>query len=194
MFCSKCGAQLEDSARFCDKCGNPMNGAPVSQNTVKEKIPDTEVVLRVKPEFNFLYSNIGSIIAAIMVIVMTLLMSFDVGFVAFGTGLFIAGIIMVFAIIGSFFRKAQINNMRYDFYRTKIEYSDSFLNKAEKEVKYKHIRETVLSRGIFERLFGFGSVILYTNAESGLGNGIVISCLKNSEQVYKQIKDLLNND
>ena len=84
--------------------------------------------------------------------------------------------------------------MNYEFYRTKIEYSDSFLNKAEKEVKYKHIRETVLSRRIVDRIFGFGSIILFTNAESGFGNGIVIPYVENSEAVYKEIKELLERN
>ena len=31
MFCSKCGAQLPDDAKFCDKCGAALhsNAAPV---------------------------------------------------------------------------------------------------------------------------------------------------------------------
>ncbi len=34
MFCSKCGAELKDGAKFCVKCGNPLNGqAPGQQMT-----------------------------------------------------------------------------------------------------------------------------------------------------------------
>ena len=80
----------------------------------------------------------------------------------------------------------------YDFYKTKVVYSDSFLNKVEKEVKYKYIRECVLTRTVSDRIFGFGRIVLYTNAESGYYNGIVIPCLEDSEILYQQIKELLD--
>lgn len=31
MFCPKCGAQLNDGARFCNVCGNQLSGAPAPQ-------------------------------------------------------------------------------------------------------------------------------------------------------------------
>lgn len=195
MFCQKCGAQLEDTAKFCDKCGNAVNGA-VAQNVVKEKIPDTEVLLQVKPKFKFLYFSFSMIVTCISIIV--LLATMGLLMEEFGmmllTALGICVPIVLISLISIFFKKAQLKNMNYEFYRTKIEYSDSFLNKAEKEVKYKHIRETVLSRRIVDRIFGFGSIILFTNAESGFGNGIVIPYVENSEAVYKEIKELLERN
>lgn len=191
MFCQKCGAQLEDTAKFCDKCGNAVNGV-VAPNVAKEKLPDTEVLLRVKPTFKFLYYTLGSIISCGVIFLFFLMLALIAGEIYLSLiSLPFCLLIMIITLIQAFFKKAQLRNMNYEFYRTKIEYSDSFLNKAEKEVKYKHIRETVLSRRIFDRIFGLGAVILYTNAESGFGNGIVIPCLENSEAVYKEIKELL---
>jgi hypothetical protein len=43
----------------------------------------------------------------------------------------------------------------------------------------------------YQRLFGLGSIILYTNAESGFGNGICINDLSNSEEIYKKIKEII---
>ncbi len=31
MYCSKCGAQIDDSATFCQYCGTPTTGTPVNQ-------------------------------------------------------------------------------------------------------------------------------------------------------------------
>ncbi len=32
MYCSKCGAKMEDGASFCTECGAPVAGAPASAN------------------------------------------------------------------------------------------------------------------------------------------------------------------
>jgi len=80
----------------------------------------------------------------------------------------------------------------YDFYKTKVIFQDSFLNKSEKEVKYKYIREVGMRQSFFQRFFGLGNIILYTNAETGYANGIMINNVENAEQVYKNIKELIN--
>ena len=43
-----------------------------------------------------------------------------------------------------------------------------------------------------QRYFDLGSVILYTNAETGLGNGIFIKNISNVQEIYKQIKEITN--
>ena len=194
MYCSKCGNVLEDTARFCDKCGNPTGVGEVNNNIVKEKRVDNEVRILVKPRFKALYFMLSSIIASVFV-------SLFMIFITVIEGEFLAGLLMALIIsaiilgasaIALIFRKMQIKNMEYTFYSTKILYKDSFLNQTEKEVKYKHIRECVLTRTVFDRIFGFGRIILFTNAESGYGNGIVIPFVENSSEVYKQIKELLD--
>lgn len=51
MFCGKCGAKMEDNARFCPNCGNKMQELP-QQNTAQqtgssvfEKLPDLNTAL-----------------------------------------------------------------------------------------------------------------------------------------------------
>lgn len=41
MFCSKCGAQLADSAAFCKQCGNAMRATLPSG---KQNVPQTPVI------------------------------------------------------------------------------------------------------------------------------------------------------
>lgn len=187
MFCSKCGAQIADDAKFCDKCGNNVaGGATPSMANVNE--PDNEVLFSVKPKFKLLYYCWGYFVWALIIIIVS---SIAEGFGGFVGGLIFAVIVFVLCLISTIFKRLQLKNMKYDFYRTKVEYTDSFLNKAEKTVKYKNIRESVLSRTISDRIFGFGRVILHTSAETGYINGIVIPCLENSEEAYKKIKELI---
>lgn len=194
MFCSRCGSVLEDTARFCDKCGNPTGAGEVNNYIVKEKKVDNEVRFVVKPKFKALYFMIGAIIGAIVssfFIVLPFGIMGEAG-MALIIALVFSVIILGSSAISMLFKKMQIKNMEYSFYSTKIVYTDSFLNQTEKEVKYKYIRECVLTRTITDRIFGFGRIVLYTNAESGYGNGIVIPFLENSSEVYKQIKELLD--
>ena len=90
----------------------------------------------------------------------------------------------------------QYNDLQYDFYATKIEYKD------EKELKYKYIREVTLNKSIIERMFNMGTIRLFTNASSGMvnsknhkaagKNGIYIHCVKDAQEQYKKIKEMID--
>lgn len=195
MFCSKCGNVLEDTARFCDKCGNPTGVGEANSNIVKEKKVDDEVQLVVKPKFKALYFMLPVIITSVIVIVLSCLFAALEGLLVIGLlmSLGISAVILVTTAISMLFKKIQMKNMEFTFYNTKIVYKDSFLNQVEKEVKYKNVRECILTRTIFDRIFGFGRIAIFTNAESGYANGIGILYVENSAEVYKRIKELLDN-
>lgn len=191
MFCQKCGNELENSARFCDKCGaSQVAGAQEVNNA---KMPDNEVIFTIKPTFKLFYYLCGILVSVILIFVVFVIMAgyAEIEEMIIG-GWIVSGIILILGLIYVVFKAVQIKNMEYKFYRTKVEYTDSFLNKTQKEVKYKYIRETLLSRRIFDRIFGFGTIILFTNAETSFGNGIFIPCIVNSEEQYKKIKELLD--
>ena len=194
MFCERCGTQLPDDAAFCTKCGaSTVKGAKTSEK-VEEKISDTEVQLNVKPTFKFGYILLPSLICYIII---TLIIS--VPFFAIEEPM--AGIVLM---VGMFFtlavvvaiqawvKKKQFDNYTYNFYKTKVIFRDSFLNLSEKEVKYKYIREVTMRQTFVQRWFNIGSIILFTNAETGFGNGIFINCVEDVQNVYKNIKTIID--
>lgn len=193
MFCAKCGNLLEDNAKFCDKCGTATIANNYNASNVANKIVDNEVQLSVKPTYKSIYFMWSTYVAIVLIMILFIIFSIAIeSWIGFVFGLVLSVIILGVKFISLIFKKKQLQHMKYDFYKTKVEYSDSFLNKAEKEVKYKYIRECVLSRTVSDRIFGFGRIVLFTNAESDFGNGILIPFLKNSETVYKQIKELID--
>ena len=191
MFCERCGTQLPDTAEFCTNCGTSI--ARGGRRPAAEKIPDTQIQLRVQPSFKFGYMVLPSlIIYGIMILIFSLMMgaiSAVVGLVVFLVCFVILALILG---IKTALNKKQYDSFTYDFYKTKVVYRDSFLNLSEKEVKYKYIREVTMRQTFIQRYFNIGNIILFTNAETGYGNGIYIMNVEDVQDVYRDIKSVID--
>ena len=191
MFCQKCGTQLPEDAMFCTNCG-----VNVQENTkVEEKIIDNEVQFNVKPTFKIGYIIISEfaiwvffIFLLVPMIMLLLMMESIEGLEAIILGILVCILLYCGWLI---LRKKQYENYSYDFYKTKVIYKDGFINKSEKEVKYKHIREVSKRESFIQRFFGLGTITLHTNAETGYLNGIHIINVENVDEVYKKINEII---
>ncbi len=190
MFCEKCGTKLPDDAAFCTNCGASISGEVKKS---EEKISDKEVQLQIKPTYKTGYMILPYIA---MMLIFVVCMGLPMFAVSAGAGMVMSiGIIAVILVIfgiSYLFTKKQYNSYQYDFYKTKVIYKDSFLNVSEKEVKYKYIREVTMRQTIFQRMFNIGTIILFTNAETGVGNGISIINVENVQEEYKKIKEVID--
>ncbi len=208
MFCKKCGTEMSEDARFCPKCGYEVQKG--KDNTKEIIIEDNEIQYKLKPKFHVGYKLITNFARAILYVVIF-------GFIIIGdldedvrdvtaalgnwTGI-VAGILILYVFIKMIFQKIQYDYFEYNFYKTKVEYKDGFLNKEEKELKYKHIREVSLKQNVLERMFGIGTIRIYTNASSGYSygnhnnmknlNGLQIHCIQNPKEQYEKVKALID--
>ena len=191
MFCEKCGTKLPDTAEFCPNCGTKI--AKKGNNAVSERVKDTEIQLRVKPTFKFIYMLLPYLIIFIIMIFMFSLI-FTMISVSVGIKLFLICFVIMAVILAikTAINKMQYNCYCYDFYNTKVIYRDSFLNLSEKEVKYKNIKEVTMRQTFIQRIFNIGNIVLFTNAETGLGNGIFMVNIENVEDVYRKVKEIIN--
>ncbi len=190
MFCEKCGTKLADDASFCANCGTKI-GEGVS-NT-KEKIDDKEVILNVKPTYKVGYMVLPYLSTYLfLVLFIGLPMFFGYATAGIVVSLGMLAVMAVIYGISYIFSKKQYDNYTYDFYKTKVNYKDSFLNVSEKEVKYKYIREVTMRQTFIQRFFNIGNIILFTNAETGMGNGICIVNVANVQDVYKKVKEVID--
>lgn len=203
MFCKNCGTEMNENARFCPKCGSDKSGEQAQTKEIKK---DNEIKFQLKPEFNLMYKltkSIGNVVLYLFLIFLVIPSLFVVLFLLPVTIIIAVVIIAVIIGIKMIFEKKQYDNLEYNFYATKVEYIDGFLNREEKELKYKYIREVTMSQSILERICGIGTIKIFTNASSGMytgrnhnslkgKNGIYIHCVRGVQEQYKRIKQIID--
>lgn len=204
MFCRNCGAEMSDTARFCPKCGHDRMGEGTSQR--QEIVEDNRIRFQLRPEFNLVYKILTTLWRAIiyMFFICFLFTSlYKLWFLYPSTFLITLGIMLVYIVIKLIFEKMQYDDVEYNFYATKVEYKDGFMNKEEKELKYKYIREVTMNQNILERFCDIGTIKIFTNASSGYGNsgnhnnmrgrnGLYIHCVDNVQEQYRAIKQIID--
>lgn len=184
---------MSDTSRFCSKCGNER---VEGQSQRKEVVEDNRIRFLLKPEFQVLYqllSNIGH--ALVYIFICFLFTRLYVLWFIYPSTLLITIAIMIIYVIGKLiFRRMQYDYLEYNFYSTKVQYKDGFINKEEKELKYKYIREVTMSQNILERFCGIGTIKIFTNASNGGYNGIYIHCVYNVQEQYMIIKEIIDTE
>lgn len=207
MFCRNCGTEISDTAKFCPKCGSSITRSTTAGENEKEKIVEDNVLkYRLKPRFHVLYkflTNLGRALLYVFIIGIAILDS-DIVSYFYKQAISIALIyIVVYIIVKMIFGKLQYNVMEYNFYKTKVEYKDGFFNKEEKELKYKFVREVIMTQNILERMCNIGTIRIFTTASSGNygtnnhngmrgKNGIYIHCVENVREQYEKIKQIID--
>lgn len=205
MFCKNCGTEVSEEARFCPKCGTEISGEKIQKNNeIKE---DGTVKFQLKPKFNWGYKfiTVGALtLLWVIIIAFWLSESLVELLILFPTlPQIVIAIVAIYIVIKLIFEKLQYDALEYNFYTTKVEYKDGFLNKEEKELKYKYIREVTMSQNILERIFNIGTIKVFTNASSGGAynskhnkmygkNGLAIHCIENVKEQYAKVKEIID--
>ena len=201
MYCRKCGQEMQNDSSFCSACGTAVGESP--RTVVQESnIP----VLSLKPVF---------IPWAVMLAILPLHVFMTIwgggffgGFSMFavqalgiklppGTTFVFFGMLFFFAIpiITYTTQKKTYAKTEYRFYQTKLDYYEGFFTTEEKTIDYKNITEVNLVKGIIQKKYGLGTVVLSTPAtgfaHGRARSGIRIHDIPNAEQVYQQVKGLI---
>lgn len=203
MFCSQCGNEMSDDAKFCANCGASATGTKVTQ---AEEADTGEPSLVLRPQF------VGWV-AALSVVPLQLF------FTVWGAG-FLGGFSMVgvkalnlslppgstFIFFGCLFffgiplfaytvKKKTYAQTEYRFFKDRLEYAEGFWNAENKTIKYDKITETGMRRGIIQRQYGLGSIFLSTPAtgfhQGKASSGIKIRDVKQPEKVYEAVEKLI---
>lgn len=114
-----------------------------------------------------------------------------------GTGIAaMLGIIALVTGISVFFRLMNLKARRYLFYEHKAEFYEGFLNIINRTVSYQKVTDCVLTKSVWDRMFGTGTIRLVTAGHEGsgrymIGGGIAIQYVENPNLVYKEVQKLL---
>jgi membrane protein YdbS with pleckstrin-like domain len=201
MYCRKCGREMQNDSSFCPGCGTAVDEPPhpmaqesnIPVLTLKPVFIPWAVMLAVLPLHIFMTLWGGGFFGGFsMFAVQALGIDVPPGttFVFFGLLFFLAIPIVTYTAQKKTYAKTE-----YRFYHTKLDYYEGFFTTEEKTIDYKHITEVNLVRGIIQKKYGLGTVVLSTPATgfaSGRArSGIRIQDIPNSEQVYQQVKSLI---
>ena len=143
-------------------------------------------------------------VAIIPIILGGLIASAFIGaFVGFLVKSFLVGLLsfLVFLVFNIFFRFMNLNSRKYVFYKDKIEFYEGFLNIVQRTVRYSMVTDCVLSKSVWDRMFGTGTIRLLTAGHFGvntggynMGNvsgGVAVQFVDRPDEVFSRVEKLL---
>ncbi len=199
MFCRECGIKISEDSKFCKECGAPTS----SEIQFKQGMPDVdELIITTQAVFVPWVSIISTIPIHLFLTVWAcgFLGGFS-GFAVHMIGLYLPpgstfiffGALAFFTVpaISYYKQKETYSRTRYSFYADRLEYSEGFWTIENKVIKYKNITEANMRKGILQKKYGLGTIVLSTPAtgtQNGASrSGIKISDIRNVEEVYNKI-------
>ena len=174
-----------------------------------------EIKFQISPKFNFLY-ELGmptgkkikkTLILGIILVIGYIVFLFNinvfnnakVGDIKLSSIINVALIILMFfavikIVIHIVFQHLQYKNIIYKFYSDHMTYEDNFLNQHKKNILYSNIKEVEIRRTVWDRVMGYGIIVIYTNAENEYSNGLVIFGIKDAKKHYDVIDKLVHSN
>lgn len=141
------------------------------------------------------------------------------GGLALATGLFARSSWIPFVLFGGlafigipavayFGKKLNYSRTEYRFFTDHLEFEEGFFSINRKVIKYRDAKEVTLRKGIFQRLYGLGTIYLATLATGsspgfspfvalGFGNisasGISVRDISNPDRAFDRIRQLVDS-
>ena len=201
MYCRKCGLELQNDSNFCGQCGTAISEAPrptfresnIPVLTLKPIFVPWAIMLSILPIHIFMTIWGGGFFGGFSMFAVQAL-GLDVPgwftFVFFGALFFFA-----IPIVAYTSQKKTYAKTEYSFYQTKLDYFEGFFTTEEKTIDYKNITEVNLVKGIIQKKYGLGTIVLSTPATGFVSgrsrSGIRVQDIPNADQVYQHVKGLI---
>lgn len=189
MFCTNCGRNNSDDAVYCQKCGTLAEAEDATLVARRDKRPDTDhseqKLLTVGPTLKFVKIGYGlAVIAAFLLAAFISLVSTVPPLVPVFIGL---GLLLIPA-----FYHIRQRLVRYTLMPSTIEIDQGIISRTTQNVPLNRIQGVTVSASIFQRILGFGDVIVDNASETG-GKVIVKNIdapRKFADEVLKQMRSL----
>lgn len=188
MFCTKCGAKNSEMAIYCQKCGSMLEAEEETRIARPHKInlPSAEnaekEIFSISPTLMFV--KIGYALAVISALLLVaFLFSFER---IFGVTIPpLMSVLLGFSLLSipAFYHLKQ-KIVRYTLTDSKIEIDQGLISKQTRNVPLRTIQDVTVSATIFQRMLGFGSLVIENANETG---GRVILKNINSPKNYADV-------
>jgi membrane protein YdbS with pleckstrin-like domain len=170
MSCTNCGSTINPNSRFCDQCGAPAPDAeetriarPQSSVPVRHDDEDIErVIFTVRP--TMLFIKIGYAAAILGAILLTVLLAM-VRFVDIPLYLSLP-VALALLLVPAYYHLKR-NTVRYTLTDSKIEIDHGLIARTTRNIPLSKIQDVTVSASIFQRMLGFGDVVVDNASEVG---------------------------
>ncbi len=110
-------------------------------------------------------------------------------------------------IVAYFGKKLNYSRTEYRFFADRLEFEEGFFSINKKVIDFRNVKEVTLRKGIFQRLYGLGTIYLATLATGstpranafvtlGFGNvsasGINVRDIRQPDEMYERIRAMVD--
>jgi membrane protein YdbS with pleckstrin-like domain len=194
MRCTNCGSTLNPGSRFCHQCAAPA--------------PDAEETMIVRPQFSVPAQHDNDDIESVVFTVRPTMLFIKFGYAAavFGAVLLMIALNMVqvvsipmyvsvpvaisLLLIPAYYHLKR-NMVRYTLTDSKIEIDYGLIARTTRNIPLAKIQDVTVSASIFQRLLGFGDVVVDNASE--LGGTTILHNINNPRQysdlILREMRD-----
>ena len=170
MRCPDCGAQLDPNSRFCNHCGAATRDPEETRIARQAAGPpahhdddDIEsVIFSIRP--TMLFIKIGYIAAILGAVAITVLLAM-VSFIDIPWYISLPLALSLLLIPAYYHLKR--NMVRYTLTESKIEMDYGLIARTTRNILLPKIQDVTVSASIFQRILGFGDVVIDNATEVG---------------------------
>jgi membrane protein YdbS with pleckstrin-like domain len=208
VHCEQCGHVLSASAKFCSECGTKVQRDLPYASTAADRIPDDQPIMVLRPRFIPWVTLVSVLpVQLFMTLWATLFcggfsmagIKFIQRYVPFripdGFTFIFWGCVAFFGLpLATFFNKwRSYAKTEYRFYADRMEYFEGFFVIQQKTIYYRDVREVLLKKGMVQRRYNLGTVILATLASptDTTQPGIRVADIEGPDNLYEEIKSLV---
>lgn len=181
MFCTRCGEENKDTAVFCRKCGEatgvetetrvvprPASSAeyiPPQQNadlSIQKGAEQEATIFSITP--TLLFVKAGYVATALAALFLVAIAS---AFAAAIVPVWLAVVLglLLFAVPGYYHLKQKL--VRYTLTDSKLEIDSGLISRNTRNIPIRRIQDVTISTNVFQRLLGFGDVVIDNASEEG---------------------------
>lgn len=172
MFCRKCGKENADDAVYCQKCGTLLEGEEetrVAGRNMPDYVPPLgsgmqgepdAMLFTIRPTLLFVkLGYVGAVIGALLLVGILTIVTPIPSWLAVLVGL------LLLVIPGYFHLKQKL--IQYQLTDTALEIDTGFLSRNTRNVPLRRIQDVTVSATAWQRLLGFGDVIIDNASQDG---------------------------